>query len=411
MTKSLIFPLSFFSIALSMLIAANLAIASTPVLRYQEICQIVTNNFYKPDIIEKKFPDIKKNYSTKIAQVTNRSEFSAVINEMLGQLKTSHTYYLTPSDYEYYHLGAVFSKIPDIARVFGNREVKYPTVGIITEKIDGSYFIACVLAGSAAEKSGLICGDEIHSVNGMPYSPIESIEKHIGKKVIFSVRRSQNSALLEIPVHPVLINPKKEMLEAEKASVRIIEQEGKKIGYIHIYSYAGMEYHNELVAAISWGKLKDADALIIDLRYGLGGAGPQYLNIFNPDIPIFQTVNRDGKKQTFDSQWRKPAVYLTNKATRSGKELVVFGAKKYRYATVIGEKTAGAATAGRLFPLSNNDLMYLAVKGSEVDGINLEGRGVRPDIEVPRDIRYCQGKDIQMEKSIDYLVKKLAKEG
>ena len=49
-------------------------------------------------------------------------------------------------------------------------------------------------------------------------------------------------------------------------------------------------------------------------------------------------------------------------------------------------------------------MIYLAVKSSEIDGVNLEGVGVAPDIEVPFDIRYSRGQDIQLEKSIDYLL-------
>jgi carboxyl-terminal processing protease len=72
--------------------------------------------------------------------------------------------------------------------------------------------------------------------------------------------------------------------------------------------------------------LKEADALIIDLRYGLGGAAPSYLNIFNTNIPILKMHHRDGTVTVFDSQWRKQAVYLVNGYSRSGKELLAYGA-------------------------------------------------------------------------------------
>ena len=98
------------------------------------------------------------------------------------------------------------------------------------------------------------------------------------------------------------------MLEAERASVRLIETQKKKIGYIHIYSYAGQEYHDELISAISQGVLKDIDALIIDLRYGLGGADPVYLNIFNRNIPVITSIDNTGKTYRYDPQFRKPAV-------------------------------------------------------------------------------------------------------
>jgi len=81
-----------------------------------------------------------------------------------------------------------------------------------------------------------------------------------------------------------------------------------------------------------------------------------------------------------------------NAFSRSGKELLAFGARKYHLATVIGERTPGQTLGGRLFPLSNGDALFLAVQSSRIDGVNLEGVGVPPDIEVPFDIRYCAGR-------------------
>ena len=111
-----------------------------------------------------------------------------------------------------------------------------------------------------------------------------------------------------------------------------------------------------------------------------------------------------------DSQWRKPAVYLVNEFTRSEKELLAFGAKKYRLATGIGEKTAGHTLGGRLFPLPNKDLVFLACQSCTIDGVNLEGVGVTPDITVPVDIRYCGGHDAQLDKALEFLAGKALRE-
>lgn len=324
---------------------------------------------------------------------------------MLGRLNASHTYYLSPHDTEYYHLAAVFSALPAIQNLFPDQDINYPTVGIITETIENHVFIVSVLPGSVAEQAGLLAGDEIVAVNGEPYQPIDSLKDQVGNQVDFTIKRSFDGNIQTFMLTPVRMNPKVEMLEAEKASIRRIEVQGNTIGYIHIYSYAGQEYHDELISAISWGALKDVDALIIDLRYGLGGADPTYLNIFNPHVPVITAVDNTGKTYSYDPQWRKSAVFLVNHATRSGKEVLAFGAKKYQLATVIGERTAGAVVGARLFPLSNGDLLYLAVRSSEIDGVRLEGVGVAPDIEVPMDIRYCAGKDTQLEHAVEYLTK------
>jgi carboxyl-terminal processing protease len=115
--------------------------------------------------------------------------------------------------------------------------------------------------------------------------------------------------------------------------------------------------------------------------------------------------HRNGIVTVFDSQWRKQAVYLVKKYSRSGKELLAFGARRYQHVKVIGERTAGDVLGGRLFPLSNGDTLFLAVQSALVDGVNLEGIGVPPDIEVPFDVRYCAGQDAQLEKALEHLVK------
>jgi carboxyl-terminal processing protease len=343
----------------------------------------------------------------KLSVKMRTADFSAIVNAMLSRLNASHTYYLSPRDYEYYHLAGVFSFLPAVQNLFHQQDILYPTIGIITATIDDRVFIASVLPGSAAEQAGLLSGDEIAAVNGASYQPIDSLKEHVGRQVQFTIRKNPGGKLHTVAVTPMLVNPKTEMLEAEKNSVKLIESHGSKIGYIHIYSYAGVEYHDELIAAISFGALKDADALIIDLRYGLGGADPTYLNIFNPHVPVVTSVDSTGKMSRYDPQWRKPAVYLVNKTSRSGKEILAFGAQKYNLATVIGERTAGAVLAAALYPLSNGDLLYLAGKSCLIDGVNLEGVGVVPDIEVPMDIRYCEGKDVQLERAVDYLVETL----
>lgn len=380
--------------------------ASFPDL-FNEVCALVDEHFFDPVFIQEKFPAIKTEFKKKSLLIKSSDDFSKMVNTMLGQFGVSHTYYLTSSDYEYYHLASVFSFLPPIQALFNQQDILYPTIGIITITLGKKEFIAAVLAGSVAEQAGLLSGDEIVGANGLPYKSIVSLKEHIGTPVIFAIKRHPDAEIQHFAVTPVLLNPKKEMLEAQKASIQVVENQGKKIGYIHIYSYAGVEYHQELVSAISWGTLNEADALVIDLRYGLGGADPSYLNVFNTKVPIVTMVDNKGETHRHDPQLRKPTVLLVNGATRSGKEIMVFGAKKYQLATVIGEQTAGATLGARLFPISNGDFLYLAGRTSNIDNVDLEGVGVTPDIEVPMDIRYQAGRDIQRERAIDYLVELL----
>src|ERR1700752_5298604 len=72
---------------------------------------------------------------------------------------------------------------------------------------------------------------------------------------------------------------------------------------------------------------------------------------------------------------------LVNGGTRSGKEILAYGFKKYRLGEVIGSRTEGAVLAATAF-LIGGGLLLLAVDDVLVDGERLEGVGVTPTIEV-----------------------------
>ena len=83
---------------------------------FEEIVNIVETHFYNPDQITKDFPAIKADYRIRLKNISSQKAFSSLVNCMLDELHASHTYYLTPDDYEYYQLCALFSKIPEISR-------------------------------------------------------------------------------------------------------------------------------------------------------------------------------------------------------------------------------------------------------------------------------------------------------
>ncbi len=206
-----------------------------------------------------------------------------------------------------------------------------------------------------------------------------------------------------VDVRPERIEPGKAFRAAMRDGARIIEADGNRIGYIHIWSYAGERYQDALIEELSTGKLKDADALIWDLRDGWGGAQPRYLDLFNARGPDMTFTERAGKTDFASFKWRKPVVALVNGGTRSGKEVLTYGFKKYGYGEVIGTRTAGALLAGRGFLLSDGSFLMVAVNDVAVDGERLEGKGVAPTIEVPFDVPYAAGLDPQLEKAVEVL--------
>jgi carboxyl-terminal processing protease len=172
---------------------------------------------------------------------------------------------------------------------------------------------------------------------------------------------------------------------------------------VHVWSYASRRIQPALEDLIAEGPLRDADALVWDLRGGWGGAQPQYLDLFNVRASTMQIKDRNGATGFVDVKWRKPVAMLINEGTRSGKEVLAYGFKQYRLGELIGQRTEGAVLAATAFLIGDDGLLLLAVEDVLVDGQRLEGVGVTPTIEVPFDYRYAAGNDPQLARAVQVL--------
>ncbi len=373
---------------------------------FDEVCRHLEEGFIFPDRARALLREKGSLFREKAGKAENLEGFAAVANEFLEMLHTSHTVFLPRGSQEFYQYVSVFGNLPPIRALFPRGGARYPSIGVYTRLIEGKRFVVWLLDGGPAAKAGARRGDEIIDADGKPFHPIRSFSGKAGKPVSLCVRRHREGKPLALRVVPVSVQPHQEFLDAETASVRVFRLLGRKIGYIHIWSYAGEDFHQAFLDEISGGKLAEADSLILDLRDGLGGANPSYLNVFNRNVPVIEFADKSGKAVRFDTQWRKPVVLLVNGGSRSGKEVFAFGFKKFRLGTIIGERTSGAVLGGRIIPLSDGSLFFMAATGGTVDGVDLEGVGVQPDIEVPMPIQYLDGKDIQLVKAIENLLGK-----
>jgi carboxyl-terminal processing protease len=372
---------------------------------FEEVWRTVHEHFYDPTFHGLDWVAVGEKYRPLAATAGSDAERSAVINRMLSELAASHTGYYTASDPAYYQLLDIFSGAlrQPLRRLFPDGQVSYPGIGIFTKSLDGKSFISGVLDGLAASKAGLLVGDEIIAVDGDPFHPVKSFAPKVGQEVTLTIRRRGDAPAEGLVVVPEPINPNKAFLKAMEESARIIDTNGVKIGYIHVWSYAGAQYQQLLERELSSGKLRDAEALVWDLREGWGGAEAEYLHLFTGRAPITTLINRDGRKSVANVSWRKPVAMLVNGGTRSGKEILAYGFKEYGVGEVIGNRTAGAVLAGRAYLLSDASLVLVAVADVLVDGRRLEGVGVMPTISVSFLLPYAQGQDPQLDRAVEVL--------
>ena len=162
------------------------------------------------------------------------------INALLSELNTSHTALYTPDDYQYYILLDVlrgdWETVDLVSRRFWGSGPYYPGIGAFTRQVEDRHFVDGILEGSPAERAGLKYGDEILTVDAMPYSPIAAFRGKIGATVELEIRRHSNAAPRRLQVSVIPIRPTSAFAAATEASARIIERDDCRIGYVHIWS-------------------------------------------------------------------------------------------------------------------------------------------------------------------------------
>ena len=374
---------------------------------FDQVWETVRDRFYDPKLHGLDWPATRERYRPRALAAGTREEMAVVVNQMLAELGASHTHYYTPEDPAYYQLADIFQyglRHHGLERAFANGEISYPGIGVFTHNDEqGRTFISGAIEGAPAQRGGVLLGDQVLSVDGSPFRAVESFRNKVGSAVSLSIRRGATAPPIDVKIMPADLKPGAMFLSGLQASARVITVGKARVGYVHVWSYASRRYQEAIEELIGDGPLRDADALVWDLRDGWGGAQPEYLDLFNPRAPTMQVTERNGDTSLLDVKWRKPVAALINEGTRSGKEVLAYGFKKYGIGPLVGARTEGAVLAATAFLIGDQGLLLLAVEDVLVDGQRLEGVGVAPTVEAPFDLRFAAGADPQLARAVQIL--------
>lgn len=178
---------------------------------------------------------------------------------------------------------------------------------------------------------------------------------------------------------------------------------GGHVGYIEVVGFPPSIVAKEPVDR-AMSALKDARALIVDIRRNGGGAPDSVTHLVSyfvkGDAPVHVNtfINRNPGTETFRSQefWSdrvafsftdKPVYVLTSRFTFSGGEEFAYDMQVLGLAEIVGETTGGGANPGGMMPLAAGLAMFVPGGRAEnpITKTNWEGVGVKPDINVPSD--------------------------
>lgn len=221
---------------------------------------------------------------------------------------------------------------------------------------DTSVWIRLIQPQSPAALAGLRRGDRILAINAVPsatliaegrldaaFGPIE-----IGYNGQFSIER--DGQVLEFRVIKQTYSLSS-VLEA-----RVIEANGRKIGYVNLYSFnspARSAWSSAIAALLGAG----AQDLVVDLRDNSGGllalAADVASSLAPADAPgkLFLRSEYNSGHSGSDIQYRFAALpglgrferlaWLTSERTCSASEALMIGLRPYRSSPVIGSTTCG----------------------------------------------------------------------
>jgi carboxyl-terminal processing protease len=266
---------------------------------------------------------------------------------------------------------------------------KVSGIGIVLkyDESQGHGKVLHVITGSVGEKSGIKTDDEILSVNGQKFKGkpfhdlVYAIRGKEGETVKLKILRDDKILSLGI---------KRETLSWNSVELKEVAPSTALLT-LSFFSEDTPARMKEKLAEVNKRGFKN---LIIDLRDNGGGGFEQMLAVANmfarKDDVVAKTKDRSGHEETYlakEDGILDPAIHLTvlvNHGTTCGAELFASVLKEKRKATLVGTPTFGKWNVQTVDLLPNGfGVKYTVANFYSPQGQSFEGKGIKPDLEVP----------------------------
>lgn len=342
---------------------------------------------------------MKTRYEKFLPFLKTRSNLRTLLNDMLGELNSSH-------------LG--FNSSGDEERLIYRTATNDP--GIQWEE-GNPFIVKRVVKASPADKFGknIQAGDELVSVNG------EKIDKSKDRDFYFNapsileemtLRFKRGIEEFDAKVHPQpsfalpgeLYN---EWIDDNEAYVD--KKSNGKLAYIHMKSMGDSDLRKFLTDIA--GKQVHKEGLILDIRYNTGGNIHDAVLQMLSQRPYLLWKFRDGKLATQPNFAPSgiPIILLINEQTLSDGEMTTAGFKQLGLGKIVGTETYRWIIFTSARGLVDGSSHRMPMWGCyTLDGKDLELTGIAPDIYVKQNFKdKLENKDPQLDKAIEEAMKQI----
>jgi tricorn protease len=360
-------------------------------------------NFYDEKFHGKNWKKIKEKYETFLPRIRTRSDLRTLINDMLGELNSSH-------------MG--FRSIGEEEKTF--HSLKSMQTGLVFQD-NNPYIVKAIITDSAVDKKDIDIkpGDELTEINH------QKVEPHINREYYFAVpsiddelpltfkRPQQNeSRTFTVKIHPGSSRSIRRHLYDEwtRDNQRLVDKKSsKRIAYIHMKNMRTEELNNFLIEMTT--EYYNREGLILDLRYNTGGNVHDAVLNFLSQRPYTQWKYRSGKfaPQPNFAPAARPIVLLVNEQSLSDAEMTAAGFKQLKLGKIIGTETYRWLIFTIDKTLVDGSLYRLPSWGCfTLDKKDIEWTGVKPDIYIKTTFKdRLEGKDPQLETAIQEILNQL----
>jgi C-terminal processing protease CtpA/Prc len=352
---------------------------------FENVVVVLTKAFADAAFRQKELPALAQEYRGRAAAASTLAEQRHAVHELLSKIPASHLGLLS----RYGHRALM----SDLAQVL------YPSFGFQAIGAGAHVYAGMILEGGPASRAGLLVGDRLVTIDGVPaeQSPrldwrtddaflgderdpsVQYIKAAPSDRIELRVERRPNE-LVNVSISAEEYSP----FDAAEASVRLFRSGTSTVGYLHFW-YVHLTGVPQLITRAVEGRLKDVDALVLDLRGRGGSAG---------EVTRIVSVVQEYRKKT-----GRPVVALADRQSRSGKDILLYEFRQ------IGVRIVGEASAGAVIPASFADvghdsiLMFPSIRLPKYTDL-LELKPVVPDVQVERPGLFAAGRDGILEAGV-----------
>jgi carboxyl-terminal processing protease len=346
--------------------------------------------------------DILRDDYVEPERLDDQTLYESAISGLLAPLSDSGTFYVDPTTHQVsVGPGGIFEGI-----------------GATVSQQDSEIIIVAPISDTPAERAGLEAGDVILAVDG------ESTEGWSVDKAVLKIRGPQGTDVTLTIRHPdgqvedVTIT--RDEIRVESVSVvppgGVLEDaEGNPvtdIAYIHIREFTALT-REQLQLLLEEIRGSGMRGLILDLRANPGGlldATVDVADMFLDSGTILFEVDREGEERAFNARPGGagvdiPLVVLVDGFSASGSEVLAAALRDNGRAVLVGEKTFGKGSVNVSRELDDGGALFVSIRRwLTPDRIQIDGVGLRPDIEVAlSDEDIDLRRDSQLHRAVEHL--------